>query len=215
MSDMPPLYYGQVETLLTAMLDIDPKRTSAISARFNTLRRLHFPTGVNITAGRFKYDLDATFSTLVLFALIDALMMPQQAVAMLERAWPTSIGAAVRTILSRLTFEDRRAVAAPRPDDAPFLVLRPAALTQLRATPENRADAHRDYRPLEPGELTLATTSEIRHAMTKDLEVGIRAPFLLVDLHSIVAWGAQAIVAADWSTPAALGAKTIKRKPFI
>jgi hypothetical protein len=215
MPDMPPLTYGQIETLLTAMLDIDPDRTSAISARFNTLRRLHFPAGVNVTTGRFKYDLDATFSTLTVFALIDALMMPQQAVALLQRAWPDAIGKAVRTILSTLVFADGKLTTVTRPADAPYLMIRPAALTQLRETQKSRVGAQHDYRPREPGELSLATPAQIEEALTEELTEGVRAPFLMIDLHSIVSWAAQAIVAAGWSSPAALGASTVTRKPII
>lgn len=213
---MPPLTYGQIETLLTAMLDIHPDRVSAIGARFNTLRRLGFPEGVNIATGRFKYDISATFSTLVLFGLIDALVLPQQAVALLKTTWPDTILPAVRSLLSHLTFVDGKLERGTRPPEALYLVLRPEALAQLRdaASEQDAGDdgvKKTSYRPVEPGKLELRTPAEIEEQLLAAAPVGVRPPFVMIDLHSIVTWGAQAIVSAGWSSPAGLGARRALR----
>ena len=208
---MPPLTYGQIEALLTGMLDIHPDRVSAIGARFNTLRRLQFPKGVNVAKGRFRYDFDATFSTLILFTLIDALVLPQQAVALLRRAWKKSVGRAVRQTVANLEFEDGRIADAERPPAGPYLVLRPNALAQLR-DPRGKDDGEgQPYRPMEPGELMLASPDEISDLLTTMAPDGVRPPFLMLDLHSVVLWGAQAIVSAGWATAGQLGARTRTR----
>lgn len=214
---MLSLSYGQVEALVTGMLDVDPNRTSAVTARFNAVRRMRFPDGVNLgPTGRFRYDLDATLKCLVLFALLDALLMPQQAVALLRKAWP-EIAPVIRSALVQLTFEGTELVAAARPADAPFLVLEPAALAQLR-TPvaDGGEDGERgEYRPTTPGELHVRTAAQISERLA-GVEAGRTKPgTLAIDLFDIVSWTAGATVRAGWATPQALGSRVLRRTSSI
>lgn len=212
MDAMLNLSYGQIEALITGMLDVDPKRTSAVTARFNALRRMQFPDGVNLGAtGRFKYDLEATFKCLLLFALLDALLMPQQAVSLLRHAWP-DISPAIHKALSQLTFDGVDLVRASRPKEAPFLVLEPAALEQLREPISDRNDESREeYRPAMPGQLTLRTASEIGDALTSSQYPRVKPAMLTVDLFNIVSWTASATVRAGWAVPQSLGAQIAAR----
>lgn len=206
---MPALTFGQIEALLTGMLDIDPERASAISARFNTLRRLGFPDGVNVGAtGRFKYDLKATLSTMILFALIDSLVLPQQAVTLVRRAWP-DIEPAAHAILQKLVFRGLDLVDAPRPAEAHYLTLRPEALSQLRPSSGSKAERKREYRPSEPGRLIVVSVATLQTMLTDGAVDRPHSGFLIVNLDSIVRWTAQAIVRAGWATPAAMGARSI------
>lgn len=214
---MLSLSYGQVEALVTGMLDVDPERTSAVTARFNAVRRMRFPDGVNLgPTGRFRYDLDATFKCLILFALLDALVMPQQAVALLRKAWP-EIGPAIRAALAQLAFDGTELVAATRPGHAPFLVLEPTGLAQLRTKAEEEGvKAEREkYRPTRPGELQLRTWDQIRKRLAGIETERIKPSTLSVDLFDIVSWTAGATVRAGWATPKALGARVISRKASI
>lgn len=209
---MLSLSYGQVEALVTGMLDVDPNRTSAVTARFNAVRRKRFPDGVNLgPTGRFRYDLDATMKCILLFTLLDALVMPQQAVGLLRNGWD-EIAPAIRAALAQLTFEETELVETPRPANAGYLVLEPTALAQLRTNPdEDGAAGREEYRLTQPGELQVRTLDQIEAKLGVIGSGAVKRAVLTVDLFDVVSWVAAATVRAGWATPQALGARVSAR----
>jgi hypothetical protein len=192
------LTYGKVETLITSLVDVHPTQERKLVARFKLLRRDGFPSGVNSGRTRFAYDLDATFKSLLVFALMDALVLQQQAILLLTAEWP-KIRTQISTILAGLDFSNGRIDLSRRPDDSPLIVIEPNGLANWKVPREDDLEKT-PYRPDMPGALTLVTPDILgRTFMTPP--VGRKISWLVIDLHHIVAWAADAMVAAGWAEP--------------
>lgn len=195
MEDAAKLTFGQVATLVGAMLDVHADKESALQARFRLLRRLGFPAGVNVgTPGRFKYDFESTIATMVVFALMDALVMPEPAVTLVTKAWP-QIVPEVRSIRDGIVFAGGEVRTSVKTEQRSLLVLRPKALVHWRLPERNMEGV--GYRPNEPGVLSICKADELRPDASWEGS-GPHQPTLVIDLHGIVFWTASAVLKADW-----------------
>ncbi len=192
------LTYGKVETLITSLLDVHPTQEGKLVARFKLLRREGFPSGVNSGRTRFAYDLDATFKSLLVFALMDSLVLQQQAILLLTDKWP-DMRKHISAILAGLDFSNGRIDLSHRPDDATLIVIEPNGLANWRVPRDDDLEKT-PYRPDLPGAISFVTP-EILGRIISTAPEGRQISRLVIDLHHIVTWTADAMVAAGWAEP--------------
>lgn len=202
--DAVRMSYGQVESLIGAMMRVHDDRESSLVARFKLLRKLQFPPGVNIGRGRFAYGRDALMQTALVFALMDAAVLPAQAVALVGAEWAV-IGSEIDRVLQALDL-DEDASRSARPRTGRLLVVEARALRRW-AEPGDPCEDE-GVRPGLPGMVSLRTAQEIRgmldgpdplprgDAGTPPFPPGL----VVIDLPAVVAWTARAAFHAGWAT---------------
>lgn len=208
-ADTPFLTYGQVETLLGAMLDIHATQEGKLVGRFKLLRRLGFPEGVNVLRGRFDYDLQATMKCLLAFVLADGLLPLPHASALIARIW-NEIWPDIGAIVRDLDFSKGRLDLGNRPDRAMLLVVEAGGLRYLSRPAASHADAQHDI-PQASETAALLRPDELGSQIAAPPSKGIPSARIVFDLHGIVAWAADAITSAGWMTAEQLKAATRAR----
>ncbi len=202
--DALKLRYANVEELVMAMLDVDPAHKKKVVARFKQLRNAHFPPGVNVKTGRFLYDLDATMRVILVFALMNSLVLPTQAMALLQERW-TEIRAAIDEAAATLPVVDEKVTVPERPDDGRYIVIATGALDHWAKAEDEEAAVEGSGRLATPGSLSILTQGEME-AAAKGAPAGrLRPGQLVLDLWSITAWTVERIVERGWAKPAQLG----------
>ena len=189
--------YGQVETLIASILRVHDDRLSSLGARFALLRRLSFPPGVNVKRGRFSYDREALMKTVVVFALMDASVLPTQAVALVNAEWHR-IDREIDRVLAQADLDDSRSQQSDRPSDAKFLVITVRA--RGRWTEPGTPDRDEGVRPDLLGEMKLLTEFELGKLFSGSVEGPLPPAHIVVDLHTVIDWAARAVVRAGWAT---------------
>ena len=194
-SDAPFLSYGQVETLVGAMLRIDETQEGKLISRFKMLRRISFPPGVNIVRGRFDYDLEATMKCVLAFAMNDGLISLPQAATLITTNWKR-INAEITAIVRKLEFRSGRLAHYDGARSPVPLVVEVRGLGYL-SKPSLKEEAE-DSEPIG----MILFDDEARPIGRPDgtSRPVIPPPRLTLDLHAIVTWVVDAITAAGWMT---------------
>lgn len=200
MSKQITLKYAQVETLIATMLEVHPERVSALVARFKQLRKLGFPPGVNTgKSARFEYGFDAIMKTVLAFAFMDALVLPQTATEIIVGEWP-KIRAEIVAMVSAMSMGPRE-VEAKRSTGERFLLLEPHGQRHW-SSPEGEPaiGVRADYRSAAQADLLLAIRADVIDRLDRPLATPHNPSTIVIDLHSIALWTVRSIVKAGWAT---------------
>ena len=186
------------------MLEVDPTQKTKLVARFKKLRLAHFPPGVNVKLGRFAYDLDATMRVMLVFVLMDSLVLPAQAISLLNDHW-AAIRHQIDEVAAALVMRDGVLQNTSPHEDAVSMVISTGTLDHWAKSVSEDVRLEKSNRAAKPGELELLTQRQMEErARTKP--VGRIPPArLVVDLGLIASWTMRTIVERGWSSPEQLG----------
>jgi len=190
--------------MIATMFSVVPEHEPKLVARFKLLRRLGFPTGVNIKrGGSFAYDLDATTGSMLAFALMNAMVTPMQAVAILV-ASQRILAEEVRAILARIGAGDSPIDLDKRPADGRLLVITAAALAHWKVGGhgDQPADASDGTAKLE-----IMRPDDLADRINVSTPANIAPAQIVIDFHGIIAWTANAMLKASWATAAQMQAE--------
>lgn len=187
------LTYGQILTILRAAMHVHPRRQSAVVSRFAQISRLGCPSTVARIGTRTTYDLDATVEILLTFALLDAAVLPPQAVTLAREAAP-DLAAANIAILKRMIIRADGVELEPGSEDLIFQVALHAQ-QRWREAPTN----DESQRPERVGYHRITRRAELSEPVAAETPGTFPPPTLAVDLTRIVTVLVDMAKRAGWA----------------